>query len=179
MNGAAHTRVIAIDVGYRNMGVCHLTADQPNKPHLWQVFDLWHAHRHKGTPSTQDLVQVTRRWCDIYQSMLQRADAIVLESQMRTPFHVMNAVINTLYPDKCVYYDARTVGRFWHLPAKRAPKKIAGVETARMNKLQFPDVDKEDDLADAWLMASYHLCQSKSLPTQALIFLPAPVKKRR
>lgn len=179
MNGAAHVRVVAIDVGYRNMGCCYMTADNPHRPHTWQVFDLWHAHRSKGTPTVQDLVQITRRWCDIYESMLQRADAIVLENQMRTPFHVMNAVINTLYPDKCIYYDARTVGRFWNLPTKRAPKKIAGVNTVLLNGLQFPDVDKEDDMADAWLMAAFHLCKVNSIPRHALLFLPPETKKRK
>ena len=61
-----------------------------------------------------------------------------------------------------------TVGTFWKLPKTREQKQAAGIATVKERHVEFPAYWKEDDLADAWLMAVYQLVQEGGLSKSEL-----------
>ena len=152
---ADYKQVTAIDAGYRNFAWCTLDNVQGVLQH--EVVDLWapQANRRRH-PARNDLVEITRNWCLAHKQLLDDSDYIVLENQIRAPYICMNTVIQALYFDKVEVVHPMTVGAYWHLPTKREHKKAAGVATVLRHGVHLPP-GKQDDLADAWLMAQWRL----------------------
>lgn len=148
--------VIAIDMGYRNFAFIHVHSDDWRNPIAWCHEDLWYGR--KGKPSTKQLLHMAHQWEVRNHLALQNADCIILETQLKKPFALMNTMIASRHWDRVVYMNPLTVGAFWKLPVRRAQKKPAGVARVKQFGIAFPNVKgKEDDLADAWLMAMKHL----------------------
>lgn len=149
-------RICAIDAGTRNFAFCVIDNVSWRDPLVWRKQDLWPPKCGRKTrPTTQDIVQLTRQWVADNRGMLDGCDMIVLEKQMRTPFIVQNAVIQTLMFEKCVEVHPVSVGAWWKLPRRREAKKEAGVVQVQHYATIPPNMGKPDDLADAWLMAVY------------------------
>ncbi len=147
-------QVTAIDVGLRNFAWCTLN---PQDIVAHDKIDLWApAPGRRRHPTRTDLVRITRDWCLTHGALLAASDRIVLEHQLRQPFILMNTVIQTLYYDKVVIVHPMTVGAHFKLPAKREAKKAKGIEVAQAHGVHLP-AGKQDDLADAWLMAKWQL----------------------
>ena len=148
--------MLAIDPGYRNFAFCSIDNFNYLNPHKWQHEDLWKGR--KGTPSRTELMEMMNDWCSRNQEELAKADVIVVERQMRKPFIAMECFIVGRYYHKTKVVHAATVGKFWGLPGTREQKKAVGISRCMEAGLEFPDVDKQDDLADAWLMAMRYIC---------------------
>lgn len=148
-----YRRVCAIDAGYRNFAWCVVDGNNWRSPLYWVNEELW---PHDFKPNNDDIVQVTVQWCQRNKAMLDQCDHIVLERQMRDRFLVMNAVIHALFFGKVQSVSPQGIGAYYRLPRKRPAKKHAGVAYAR-KFAQFPAGEKIDDLADAWLMATWKL----------------------
>jgi len=156
--------VLALDVGTRNLGVCWVSADNHRQPKEWMRVDLL-SHARNKSPSTEDIVRLTVHWVRNHATWFNECDAIVLEKQMRTPFIVMNSVISALHLEKVHIVHPLRVGKFWGLPTTRAAKKKAAIATVAQNGAVIPHDthDKYDDMADAYLMAVYQLCQMNAV----------------
>lgn len=100
--------------------------------------------------------------------MLSECDLIVLETQMRVPFIIMNTVINTMFFERTIQVHPMTVGSFYKLPKTRVAKKAGGVTFVRRFAEVPADKVKEDDLADAWLMAVFGLIAHKGISVKEL-----------
>lgn len=156
-------RVCAVDVGYRNFAWCVVDAVHVRDPVAWQVEDLWPNtnFQNRRTPRFEDLVRITSAWIDRNRTLLDTCTDVVLETQMRQPFVVMNttiaAILGTL---KVKQVAPMTVRAFYELPYKRRDKKAASVALAKQFA-NMPHNNKQDDLADAWLMAVRELCDGK------------------
>ncbi len=158
MEGCDYTNVVAIDVGYHNFACCCVDNNSYLSPLYWRNENLWRKKAGQRTkPTKEDIIRITHAWCMRNKSMLDGADVIILESQMRTPFELMNAVIFTLYIDKVKVVHPMTVASFWRLPKTRVLKKPAGVEVVQALNVIIPHSHKLDDLADAWMMAVHEL----------------------
>jgi hypothetical protein len=77
-----------------------------------------------------------------------------------------------LFYDKVRVVHPFTMCNFWGLPRTRAEKKAATVELVRHHIAVFPVSGKADDLADAWIMAVWHLIDLGVLAKG--LFLEAP-----
>lgn len=147
-------QVTAIDVGLRNFAWCTLN---PHEILAHDNVDLWApALGRRRKPTRTDLVKIARDWCEQHAALLSSSDRIVLENQIREPYIVLNTVIQTLYYNKTVVAHPMTVGAHFGLPHKRLAKKARGIEVAVANGVALPE-GKQDDLADAWLMARWGL----------------------
>lgn len=158
--------VVGIDAGFRNFAWCAVDNEDWRSPQQWNAEDLWPPRKGRSkVPDKTDCVNITVHWARRNKAMLDAADEIVLENQMRTPFIIINAVIQALYPEKTTVVHPTTVGAFWRLPRTRELKKEAGVEVVKKNgaTLMRANGGKLDDLADAWLMAVYCLVQRGAL----------------
>lgn len=147
-------RVCAIDAGTRNLAWCVITSADPRAPLQWHRVDIWGSTK---KPKIEDIVRVTRKWALENYDTIDSCHSIVVERQMRPVFIVMNAVLHTLFFGKVREVHPQTVGAFWNLPKRRVEKKARGIEVVRECGLQFPTNGKQDDLADAWLMAAHEL----------------------
>ncbi len=164
-----YMRVCAIDAGTRNFAWCIVDNNNWRDPLHWQREDLWvpRAGR-RGTPTKDDIIDITVKWVNAHRALLDTCDLVVLERQMRVPYIIMNTVIHTSFYGKCEQVHPMTVGSFWKLPKKREAKKRAGVAVAQ-HFAEIPRAVKTDDLADAWLMAVYYLVQRKAISAMETI----------
>lgn len=120
------------------------------------------------TPNDEDLVAITLKFCQDNQAVLRMCDAVVLERQMRRAFVIMNTVISTFFHGRVRVVTPLKVSNFFHLPSTRSAKKAATIALAIKNGLQFPPAPKNDDLADAWMMALYVLIDMQGLGKAAV-----------
>lgn len=162
--------VLAIDAGTRNFAWCVVSSENFNPPEHWQNEDLLsYARRKKTKPTNEEVIDVTMRWCRAHEAIVANCDIIVLERQLREPFTIINTVIQVHFWPKAVVVHPLTVGAFWRLPRKRSEKKAAGIAVCNRNNLVFPAGYKQDDLADAWLMATYMLVQQNGVSNKSIV----------
>lgn len=161
--------VLAIDVGFRNLGYCLVDSVCWQTPLAWGKADLWGwGPEKRRTPTKEQIVEITVQWVQDNQNLFAQADAVILENQMRTPFIIMNAVIHALHVRRVKVAHPMKVGSFWGLPKTRTQKKEAGIAVCRRNGATFPPNTKLDDLADAWLMAVWGLIQAGGLSIKSI-----------
>lgn len=163
-----YARVCAIDPGTRNFSFCVADNFTWRRPIQWTLVDLWPpAPGRRATPTTEDVVAVTHQWCADNDELLRSCDTIVIEKQMRTPFIVMCTVIQALYFSRVRVVSPMTVGAFFNLPKTRQAKKAAGVVVCKKHAV-MEDVDKLDDLADAWMMTVWALVKRGAISAREL-----------
>lgn len=160
-------RVCAVDMGSRNFAWCVVENTAWREPLQWNLEDLW-GRRH-AKASRDDLFAVALAWAQRNETLLRTCDAIVLERQMRIPFIVMNTVLRTFFHPQVVMVSPKTVGSFWRLPTDRLRKKLAGIETVQRHNVLIPPFTKQDDLADAWLMAVHQMVKMGALNKEQLL----------
>ena len=159
-----YVNVLAIDVGYRNFAWCCVDSENWQSPTQWQLQDLWKFKvGRRNTPTRDDLVEMMVKWYERNKTMIDTVDYVVLENQMRTPFIVMNVVLQTLMYGKVTIVHPMTVGAFWKLPVTRAEKKAKGVKICEQFTGKKLKGEKVDDLADSWLMAVWLLHKHKGV----------------
>lgn len=144
--------IVAIDAGFRNLGVVAIRDGNWRQPAYWSRESLTHLKK----PTEEALYHATYDWCQKHALLLDGADQIVLERQMHKKFVVINTVIRTLHHEKTVVVGPTTVGAFHRLPSTRAEKKLAGTALVKQN-VAIPLEGKQDDMADAMLMALWFL----------------------
>jgi hypothetical protein len=150
-------RIVAVDIGYRNLAMCQLNAAEDIISLTVTLTDLTGGG---GKPSRRSLFDLTIKWCEQNAAVLESADIIVLETQMRKQFEVMNTIIMARYPHKSVELAPATLCAVYRMPRKRDEKKLA---TQKLVRELFPQLleslasqhKKLDDLADAILMAHW------------------------
>lgn len=157
--------VLAIDAGLRNFAYCKVDSQNWRQPLAWRQVDLWAPHPNRRVkPTEHEFLEIAHAWFQQNSALFEDVDVVIFERQIRAPFKIMNAVLQTLCFEKHWEVGAMTVAAFWNLPKTRAAKKAAGVEIVK----QFAEIPpsyngKEDDMADAWLMAVYALVQRRGL----------------
>lgn len=147
--------IVGIDAGYRNFAVCVLDANS-GKLQSWSVSDL--VPHIKGKPTVAQIGAGVHMWLEQSRKLLERTSFIMLETQMRKPFMVMNALIMGF----CIALRVptmelhpKTMAKHFGLRQKREDKKADGIAliTKMWGKDAFPDHHKLDDLADSALLA--------------------------
>ncbi len=147
-------KVVGIDAGYVNFAVCGVDVRDLTRPYYWKNSPLF-----KGAFSEEKLVHAVYAWInqpDI-RELLDNADQIVLERQMTMKFQAVNHCIRFRYFDKTIEVHPRTLGAFFQLPIDRPSKKKESVQLVTRNTAFPVRKGKKDDLADAYLLAAYHV----------------------
>jgi hypothetical protein len=144
---------IGIDIGYANCGVCVLPLDDPRRPLYWARERVFFG---KGRPSEDQLWHACYAWCIKNKARLDSAAVIAIESQMRAKFKVMNCVIRTLHPQTTIVVHPFTLCSYYDLRRRRVEKKTDAICWCRVCfDVPLPPDAKQDDMADAALMALY------------------------
>lgn len=143
--------VLAIDPGYRNFATAVVSSFNPRHPTHWRNEDIF---PRSGRASEEDIFRITVVWCRRHRSLLENVTLIVIERQMQARFKIMTTVIRSMYPEKTVLVTPNQVTAHFGLTNLRAQKKEEAVCWCRvLFDRAVPGADKQDDLADAALMA--------------------------
>lgn len=144
---------IGIDIGYANCGVCVLPLDDPSRPLYWARERVYHG---RGRPTEDQLWRACYEWCMKNKGRLDSAAVIAIEAQMQAKFKVMNCVIRTLYPHTTIVVHPFTLCSAYDLRRTREAKKEDAIcWCGVLFAVPLPDDGKQDDMADAALMALY------------------------
>lgn len=153
-------RVIGVDAGYRNLAWATLINGRAVS---WRHVDLWRGRR--GRPTRDDMFRITVDWLRAHHAEFRRADAIVLERQMKVPFIIQNTVIRSHFPDKTFVVSPLTICAFYGIPKKRKAKKAATIATLkRMGFVCHVDCDHR---YDAMSLALWHYCLANDRPAHS------------
>lgn len=150
--------VLAVDVGIKNLAVCAIdTADG--------IVHWANEALSASAYQPQHNVQYVHEFIARNAALFDRADAIVVEKQMRVNMRIIEAVIQSRFFDKCKIVHPRTIKVAFGLGrGNYALNKKASVEfvQARLNlqeqphwRQMFDKARKRDDLADAYIMALF------------------------
>ena len=157
--------VIAVDVGIKNLGLCvfdFVTA----KFVFWDNVKLVPNGRY--LPANN--VMYVRDFVQRYQNFFKEAACVLVERQMRCNMRIVEAVLQTLFFDRCIVINARSVKAHYRLGTKnyrmnkqRAVQWAQEFATNNGNAFHngvtdaFDRQNKRDDLADSLLLITYYL----------------------
>lgn len=158
--------VIAIDVGIKNLGLCVFDF-RTAKVVAWENVSLVPSGRYIPANNVQYVRDFVQRFARYFEGAFQ----VIIERQIRCNMRIVEAVLQSMFFDRCVIISARSVKVHYDLSTKnyRANKQKA-VEWAKRFVLNNPNaftdelVDgafrraaKQDDLADSLLLVMYYL----------------------
>jgi|TARA_Y100000389_G_scaffold200801_1_gene242028 hypothetical protein len=158
--------VIAIDVGIKNLGLCVFDF-RTAKVVAWENVTLVSNGRYIPANNVQYVRDFVQRFSRYFESVF----ALIIERQIRCNMRIVEAVLQSMFFDKCIIISARSVKVHYDLSTKnyRANKQKA-VEWAKRfvqnNPHAFIDdvaagmltrASKQDDLADSLLLIMYYL----------------------
>ena len=157
--------IIAIDVGIKNLGLCIFDFCTSKIIH-WDCVTLVPNGRY--VPSNN--VEYVRNFIQRYNHYFSCAVKVLVERQIRCNMRIVEAVLQTMFYERCIVISARSVKIHYDLSTKnyRANKQKA-VEWAtnflKVNPHAFEKIAssnwherrKHDDLADSLLLVMYYL----------------------
>ena len=156
--------IVAIDVGIRNIAHCAMDG---GRVVAWANEPLC-----EGNYAPADTVSHVMAYVRRHRSLLDAADKVVIERQMRVNMRVVEAALHALFYDKCAVVHARSVKQRYGLCKRnyRLNKQAAVgfVETLLAERpecpwtVHFDRSRKQDDLADAYVMALFFSEQQPS-----------------
>lgn len=170
--------VIAIDVGIKNLGLCifdFLSA----RVVVWECESLVPNGRY--LPSNN--VSYVRSFVKRYKQYFDSAAVVLIERQIRCNMRIIEAILHSLYFDKCLVISARDIKVHYNLSMKnyRANKQKAVqwvTEFISVNANAFVDgavsafkaKNKQDDLADSLLLLMFYLDTYSNQYSETLTF---------
>lgn len=155
--------VVALDVGIRNLGMCVYDYDK-------QVITFW-----QNVPLIKNnsffrpghTVRYVKEFVERYKTMFENAAIVLVEQQMRLNMRIIEAILQTLFYEKCVVLSPRIVKMHYDLcKLNYRENKKAAIEWAHQYVAEYPHMladsvsfsgKKLDDLADSLLMIDYFL----------------------
>jgi hypothetical protein len=116
----------------------------------------------EGTYQPSDSVHYVKRFTEAHAELLDAADLVIVEKQMRANMCIIESVLHALYYAKCKAVHARSVKARIGLsrPSYRLNKRAA-VDWVLDHLAEEPWLSsfrasaKKDDLADSYLMALF------------------------
>ena len=157
--------IIAIDVGIKNLGLCIFDFCTSKIIH-WDCVTLVPSGRYVPMHN----VMYVHTFVDRYKHYFSCASKVIIERQIRCNMRIIEAVLQSMFFDKCVIISAKSVKLHYDLSTKnyRANKEKA-VQWANQFLVANPqafdksatvswtNLKKQDDLADALLLTLYYL----------------------
>ena len=157
--------VLAIDVGIKNFAMCAYDLET-NKVVFWDNRSLVPNGRYLPSYNVQYVTDFVMR----YQSLFDSAAIVLIERQMRCNMRIIEAVLQTMFFNRCHIIHARSVKAHYGIGTRnyRQNKQKAvewATEFIHNNKEVFaPGLAdgflcdaKQDDLADSLLLAMFYL----------------------
>lgn len=149
-------KILAIDVGIKNLALCYCEDGVPIEWCNEQLCDC----AYEPSQNVPYILRFVRRW----EHLFEGADIVVVERQMRVNMRIIEAVFQALFFDKTRLLSARSVKQRFGLSRRnyRQNKQAAVEYVQQYLSAKLPDrvawfeaQRKKDDLADALLMALF------------------------
>jgi len=157
--------IVSVDVGIKNLGLCVFDFSTA-KFVFWDNVSLVPNGRYQPAEN----VQYVRNFVQRFNYFFDDANVIIIERQMRCNMRIIESVLQTMFYDKCVIINAKSVKAHYSLGTKNyRMNKLRAVQWAEKfvanNAGAFADAvtlpfsmkHKKDDLADALLLIAYYL----------------------
>ncbi|MAT69680.1 MAG: hypothetical protein CMJ58_09165 [Planctomycetaceae bacterium] len=158
--------VVSVDVGIKNLGLAVFDL-ATCKFVFWNNVSLVPNGRY--LPANN--VQYVRDFVARHEWAFNDAIAVLVERQMRCNMRIIESVLQTMFFDKCIIINARSVKAHYNLGTKnyRMNKERAvqwvtdfvaqNPDAFATHAVQLPweELHKKDDLADALLLIMYYL----------------------
>lgn len=153
--------VFAVDPGVKNMGyACYDTKE--NKFIAYGKFDMRNGV--KRVERTK-YAYLTKRFCDAFQTLLKRADIVLIEAQMQAKMKVIQTAMQCFFWEKSKIIGPLAVRRFFNISTSNyklnKKKSIELVQTLVPEALER--FKKKDDVADAIILAKYWDLKQKGI----------------
>jgi hypothetical protein len=159
--------IIAIDVGIKNLGFAVLQNDS-NLLVYWERVSLVPHGNYQPYKS----VEYVHKFVQDHATYFANAKLIIIERQMRVNMRIIEAIVHTMFIDRCLVVQAQHVKLHFGLNTRdyRKNKKAAvdfvnaqmQSEQPHITNLQewsghWLQEGKQDDLADAAIMIMYYV----------------------
>ena len=163
--------VVAIDVGIKNLALCAYDFVSNQVIH-WDNVNLVPSGRYIPAQNVHYVREFVRR----HEFLFLNAQAILIERQMRCNMRIIEAVLQSMFFDRCLVIHARSVKVHYGLSTRqyktnkakavewveqyvannpRAFKPLSNAPGTVANR--FLQGRKQDDLADSLLLVLYYL----------------------
>lgn len=166
--------LIAVDVGIKNLGFC-VYDFQSSKVVEWCNVSLVPTGRYMPAQN----VQYVRDFVHTFDKYFNEAFHVVIERQMRCNMRIIEAVLQTMFYDRCTVINARSVKLHYGLSMKNYRlNKQRAIEwvhvftesnptafAPELVRRSFRSLKKQDDLADSLLLVLYYLDTYSNLMT--------------
>lgn len=166
--------LIAIDVGIKNLGFC-VYDFRSSRVVEWSNVTLVPSGRYIPAHN----VQYVRDFVNTFDKYFNEVFHVVIERQIRCNMRIIEAVLHSMFYDRCTVINARSVKLHYGLSMKnyRLNKQRAiewvneftdanpCVFADELVKRSFKVLKKQDDLADSLLLILYYLDTYSNLMT--------------
>jgi len=157
--------IVAIDVGIKNLGICVFDFCTSKVVH-WDCVNLVP----NGRYIPMNNVDYVRTFVKRYEHFFEEASKVIIERQIRCNMRIVEAILQTMFFERCLVISARSVKAHYDLSTKnyRANKQkavqwVTGFINANEQAFDttaagaFKTKKKQDDLADSLLLILYYL----------------------
>ena len=157
--------IIAIDVGIKNLGLCVFDFVTSKVVH-WDCVTLVP----NGRYLPMNNVEYVRNFVNRYEHYFSSAHKVLIERQIRCNMRIVEAILQTIFYERCLVISARSVKVHYDLSTKnyRANKQKAVAWANSFLKanpqafdtsttVNWSSRSKQDDLADSLLLVMYYL----------------------
>lgn len=161
----ANRYLVSIDVGIKNLGICVFDFCS-SKVVEWDVVSLVP----QGRYVPMNNVNYVRAFVQRYEQFFESAEKVIVERQIRCNMRIVEAILQTMFYNKCLIISARSIKAHYDLGTKnyRANKQKAVEwvsQFVKANPIAFDEAliakfkkkTKQDDLADSLLLVLYYL----------------------
>ena len=104
---------IAIDVGIKNLGICAYDFVESRVVH-WDNVDLVPTGRYQPALN----VQYVRSFVSRHANLFDEAAVVLVEKQMRCNMRIIEAVLQSMFFDKCVVIHARSIKAHYNIATR-------------------------------------------------------------
>ena len=157
--------VVGVDVGIKNLGLCAYDFVSSQVVH-WANVSLVPNGRYLPANNVQYVCDFIEAHCELFAD----ASVVVVERQMRCNMRIIEAILQTVFRDKCTIINPRCVKMHYDLSTRnyRANKARAvewSTQFLESNPSVFVEtladsfrrIKKQDDLADSLLLVMFYL----------------------
>jgi len=157
--------VVAIDVGIKNLGLCIFDFATAQFV-FWDNVTLVPNGRYQPAQNVQYVLDFVAK----HKHYFDNACSVLVERQMRCNMRIIEAVVQTLFFDRCTIINARSVKAHYKLGTKNyrlnKQRAVQWAEHFLLNNSHafapmvtssFSTQRKKDDLADSLLLVTYYL----------------------
>jgi len=149
-------KILAIDVGYHNIGLCF--ADCPSSEVKVEVIKKVSLEEYKFATDSNELVNLVPAFCEAHAILFDTADVVLIERQPPQGLKAVEVLIHYMYRDKVVLVSPNSLQAHFgmaHLNYEERKVRVEKIASHYIKHLECP-WERKHDIADAVCMTVYY-----------------------